>query len=208
MIPSGHIYGVALNDRLERDRLAAAFQEKPYGAPPRAPVVYMKPAAALARGPVRVAAGTQLVAAPTIALLFARDASHVTADQVQVHLGAAALALDLSLSLSQTSYYRPAIAQKNGDDFLILGDAGAADLPDAIRTFVDGVPVHAWSLERVWLPVAELVAELSTFMTLRAGDILLIGLPGDAPAVAPGQTIRVEADGLACIETIILEAVA
>lgn len=208
MIPSGHIYGVALNDRLERDRLASAFQEKPYGAPPIAPIVYMKPAAALARGPVRVAAGTQLVAAPTIALLFARDASRIAADQVQAHLGAAALALDLSLSLSQTSYYRPAIAQKNGDDFLVLGDAGAVDLPDTIRTFIDGAPVHSWSLDRLWLPVADLVAQLSLFMTLRAGDILLIGLPGDAPVVKPGQAIRAEADGLAAIETIILEAVA
>lgn len=205
MNPSGHIYGVALNDRRERESLSAAFGEKPYVAPPVAPIVYMKPAASLARGPVRAATGASLIAAPTIAMLFARDASGIAANDVRAHLGAAALALDLSLDLPRTSYYRPAVAQKNGDGFLILGDAGPPGLPPAIRTHIDGALAHEWTLDRLWMPVGQLVAELSAFMTLRAGDVLLVGLPGDAPRVSPGVTIRVEAEGLAPIATSIAE---
>lgn len=206
MIPSGHIYGVALNDRTERERLADAFDQPPYGKPPRAPILYMKPSASLARGPVRVPAGTDIVAAPTIALLFARDACKVKADRVPDHLGAACLALDLSLP--EPSYYRPAVARKNGDGFLVLGDAGLPELPAEIRTGVNGAPAHRWTLDRLWLPVAALVEEVTAFLTLRAGDMLLIGLPGDAPTLAPGSTVRVEAEGFAPLETSILEATA
>jgi hypothetical protein len=40
---SGNIYGVVLNDSDERAELEASLHEAPYGKPPVAPVVFMKP---------------------------------------------------------------------------------------------------------------------------------------------------------------------
>jgi 5-oxopent-3-ene-1,2,5-tricarboxylate decarboxylase / 2-hydroxyhepta-2,4-diene-1,7-dioate isomerase len=195
---AGNIYGVVLNDAEEHQRLAPQFGEKPYGAAPIAPVIYMKPLASVVHGKVPVPADTGLAASTTLAVLIARDTGGVTRSGVADCLGGVALALDLSVPAS--SYYRPAVAQKNGEGRLALGDFVAPAMPEAITLFADGKPVHEWSLERLVRPLDLLVADLGAFLTLKAGDVLLIGLPGDAPVIRPGQTLRVVADGLPEVE--------
>lgn len=195
MICNGHIYGVILNDREELAQLATAFVEKPYLAPPSAPVVYMKPMAALSNGVVRLEAGRSAVAATTLALLIARDTTGVGAAEAMDCVGASALAIDITYP--QANYYRPAVAQRNADGFLVMGEWGAPGGVDRITTMLDGRVAHSWSLDRLQRSPAGLIAELSAFMTLRAGDVLLVGLPGDAPDVRAGMALRAEAPGFA-----------
>lgn len=202
MMVTGTIYGVVLNDREELQRLGSFFHEDPYKAPPKAPVVYIKPRLCVTVGgaPVPLPEGEgELVVAATLALLIARNAQAVAPADAWGCVGATSLALDVSLPAA--SYYRPAIAQRCRDGFLPLGRASAPVLPHEIMTFVDGQEVHRWSLSRLARSAEQLIADLSAFMTLRAGDLLLIGLAGDAPHVRAGQRIRVEAEGLAPIET-------
>ena len=191
---AGNIYGVALNDREQVEALASSFSDKPYGAPPQAPVVYMKPGVCADGGPVRLPQGTTLVASPTLALLFARDTARVSEADGWDHVGAVCLALDLALP--QKDYYRPAVAQLNGPGFLPLGEFVAPFMPDEIRTHIDEQLVHSWRLNRLMRPMGKLIADLSAFMTLRAGDLLLVGVPGDAPMLRAGQEVRVAAKGL------------
>lgn len=191
---AGHIYGVILNDREERAQLESRFSDKPYAAPPKAPVIFMKPRSALTAYRVSVGPGKQMVASPTVALLFGRDASRVGSADVSQCIAAMALAVDFSLP--QVNYYRPSVSERSGDETLLLGSFAAPVLPPRITTFIDDREVHSWSLDRLVRPVDELVSDLSAFLTLKAGDILLIGLPGDAPVTAAGQAIRVEAEGL------------
>lgn len=200
MSVAGHIYGVVLNDRDELERLAAQFGTPPYIAPPAAPVVYMKPRSAITCEIVPRCA-RPLVCAPTLALLMARDATCLQAGEAMACVGAAALAVDLSLP--ETSYYRPAVAQRNADNSLALGAWSAPRLPGRIETSLDGRRVHQWTLDRLARSPAELLASLSGFMTLRAGDVLLIGLPGDPPHVETGGTLRVEAGGLPALSVTI-----
>src|SRR4051812_17788573 len=107
MIP-GAAYGVALNDRLQLDQRAADFLEPPYGAPPRAPVLYIKPRNCFGFGgaptPVPAEWG-EVEAAPTIALLFARALAQAEPAEVRAAIGGACLALDVSEP--HQSYYRP-----------------------------------------------------------------------------------------------------
>jgi len=206
MIASGTIYGVALNDSDERARLESSFHDEPYKAPPAAPVVYIKPRACATIGgaPVPLPTGEpELVVAATLALLFAEDVCAVAPAAVWGRIAATCLALDVSLPAA--SYYRPAIAQRCRDGFLPLGDVGAPTLPAEIGTSIDGEEVHRWSLSRLVRPVETLVADLSAFMTLKAGDLLLVGVPGDAPRARAGQHVRIDAAGLASIETRIEE---
>lgn len=202
MIVTGTIYGVVLNDRQELERLESSFHEDPYKAPPKAPVVYIKPRLCATGGgaPVPLPEGErELVVAATLALIIARDAQAVTPAEAWAHVGATSLALDVSLPT--TSYYRPPVAQRCRDGFLPLGPASVPTSPSEIVTFVDGHEVHRWPLSRLERSAEQLIADLSAFMTLRVGDLLLIGLPGDAPRARAGQRIRVEAEGLAPIET-------
>lgn len=204
----GTVYGVLLNDRDEREQLEPAFHQDPYKAPPKAPVVYIKPRLSVTAGgqPVPLPEGEEdLVAAATLALLFASDATAVSAQDAWSHVGAVSLALDVSIPTE--SYYRPTIAQRCRDGFLPLGKAVAPTQPDEIVTYVDGREAHRWSLSRFERPIGQLVADLSAFMTLKAGDTLLVGLPGDAPRVYLGQTIRVEAAGLPPLETTVAQEI-
>ena len=200
---AGHIYGVVLNDREERARLEPQFGEKPYAAPPKAPVVFMKPRSALTAHRVSIGAGRRFVASPTVALLFGRDAARVAEADAPGCIAAMALAVDFFLP--QANYYRPSVSERSGDETLLLGEFAAPLLPERITTFIDGREAHGWPLDRLVRPVNELVSELSAFLTLRAGDVLMVGLPGDAPSVEVGQSIRVEATGLPAIEGSIRE---
>jgi len=188
----GNIHGVVLNDRAELERLGPVLHEKPYLAPPRAPVVYQRPLASLAMADPAVPP-EGLVAATTVAVLFARDASRLAPEAVPDHVGATALALDLSSPGGD--YYRPALATRNGPGRLVLGAFAPPVMPQGLRLSSGNTLVHEWQLERLLRPWDVLIAEISDFCTLKAGDLLLIGLPGDAPVVHAGQELRIEAVG-------------
>lgn len=205
-MPSGTIYGVVLNDRAERDQLATAFTEAPYKAPPQAPVVYVKPASALATSGRTVLTSdvSEVRASSTLALLFSRDAVCVSVDKALSTVGAAALALDLSVPAAD--YYRPDIPARGREGFVALGAWGDVEEALTLTTSVDGKAVHDWSLERLVRSASELISDLSQFMTLAAGDVLLVGLPGDAPLVGAGHTVVVSADGFDSVELALEEA--
>lgn len=201
---SGSIYGVVLNDQMERAALADAFSAAPYVRPPLTPVLYMKPRGCVVSfdasvmlaedaNPVEVAA--------TIGLLFQRDASRTSRDGALETIGAACLALDVTVP--HESYYRPPVRHRARDGFLPVGAFGLFDemlLERDIVTFVDGSEVHRWNCGRLVSQTADLIVEISAFMTLRAGDLLLLGLPGDAQFVGPGSLVRAELDGLPPIQ--------
>jgi 5-oxopent-3-ene-1,2,5-tricarboxylate decarboxylase/2-hydroxyhepta-2,4-diene-1,7-dioate isomerase len=48
--------------------------------------------------------------------------------------------------------------------------------------------------------VARLIADVSTFMTLAAGDLLLLGVAAGAPRARAGQRVRIEIDGIGALE--------
>lgn len=202
MINISTAYGVVLNDRTELTAHADMLQAPPYNALPQAPVIYIKPASCLTFGgaPVKMPKGeTALKLAPTISLFFGRP----SLEGGFAAVAAAALALDVSLPGGD--YYRPDIARRCRDGFLPLGDFGPVELPDEIVTSIDDQIVHRWSLSRLNRSPATLIAALSGFMTLQAGDLLLVGLPGDAPIARAGQRVKVEAKPLASLSTLITE---
>jgi 5-oxopent-3-ene-1,2,5-tricarboxylate decarboxylase/2-hydroxyhepta-2,4-diene-1,7-dioate isomerase len=193
---SGNIYGIVLNDRNELEQLGPSLSGKPYLAPPSAAVVYQKPSSSIARGPISVPP-EGLVAAATVSLLFSRDAVRLGSADVASCIGACALAVDMFTANS--SYYRPAIANRNADGRLILGDFVRPGLPAAITLSSDGVLIHEWQLSRLARDANQLVADLSQYLGFKAGDVLLIGLPGDAPLVHAGQELRIEGTPLPAI---------
>ena len=213
MVIAGSVYGVVLNDGAERAALASAFDAAPYQRPPVAPVMYIKPRGCIApHGSTVVLAddAATVEVAATIGLLFRHDASRVAASRALDTIGAACLALDLSVP--HDSYYRPPVRHRARDGFLPLGTFGPFDealFEREIVTFVDEREAHRWLCTRLVASAADLIAEISAFMTLRAGDLLLIGLPGDAPRIGAGVQVRAELNGLPSVEArFVAEAVA
>lgn len=201
---AGTVYGAVVNDVAERALLAGAFAEPPYRAAPVAPVLYIKPRNCVVPdcSVVTIPADLDRVtAAATIGIVFDRDLRNVDAADALDGVAAVALALDLFEPV--TSHYRPTIRQRCRDGFLPIGALTAFDpalLDGEIATRIDGQTVHIWSLQRAVRDAATLIADISGFMTLAAGDMLMLGVAHDAPTARAGQGILVTAPGFEPIE--------
>jgi len=204
---SGTVYGTLLNHRTALAALEGQMTLPPYNAPPRAPVMYLKPRNTLAAcgDTVEVPAaepGTaaQLEAAACLGLVIGRTACHVSEAAALDHVAGFLIVNDVSIP--HPDYYRPSVRYKARDGFCPLGPRVTARAlvanPDAlvIRTFVDGILVQIMSTADLIRPLARLLADVTEFMTLAPGDVLAAGAAAPAPRVRAGQTVVIEADAL------------
>lgn len=209
---AGTVYGVVMNDRVSVERLGAAATEAPYKGAPKAPVLYIKPANTLAGegAVVRLPAGEARVeVAATVGIVFSAPAARRTpADALETVAGYLLVA---DLSLPHASYYRPAIREKCFDGacpvaarVVPVADAGSlARL--TLRTAFDGLPVAERTLADLLRDVPQLIADVSEFMTLNSGDVLLVGVEYQSPQAAPGTTVRIAGGALGALAFSIAE---
>jgi len=199
--PVGTVYGVALNDRRLLGERLDEFKQPPYQEPPQAPVLFIKTPNTLNRdgGQVAQPRGERLQPGPTLAVVIGRDASRVKAADALGHV--AGYVIGNEFSLPEDSYYRPAVKVKCRDGFCALGAlVAAADVPNpghlGIRLLVNG-ELRQTGTTADWVrPLPQLIEEITEFMTLYAGDVLLTGTPPGRVDVVPGDTVVVEIDGL------------
>ncbi|PRE63003.1 fumarylacetoacetate hydrolase family protein [Burkholderia multivorans] len=199
----GTVYGALLNERAALAALGDAVHAAPYGRPPQAPVLYIKPANTHAPGgaAVVVPAGVEaLEIGASVAVVFARRATRVPAGRALDYVHGFTLASDVSVP--HPDYYRPAVRFKCRDGFCPLGPAivPAAALGDvdaiALSVRIDGEVVARTSTATLIRPLRELIADISAFMSFDAGDVLLLGVAGGAPHARAGSTIEIAADGI------------
>lgn len=200
---SGTVYGTLMNDPRSLAALGDAVHAAPYQAPPRAPVLYLKPRNCLSgQGrALRVPAGFDaLRIGVNLGMVIGRVACNVPVEHALEHVAGYVLVNDVSLP--HDSFYRPSVRLLARDGYCPLGPAIAAeDLPahpdrlDA-RVWIDGALARATSTGPRVRGAARLLAEVSEFMTLRAGDVLMLGASHGAPLAYPGQQVAVEIDGI------------
>jgi 5-oxopent-3-ene-1,2,5-tricarboxylate decarboxylase/2-hydroxyhepta-2,4-diene-1,7-dioate isomerase len=203
----GLVYGPILNDRGSLLRLGAALEAVPYKAPPQAPALFVKPrntqvasgaAVALPAGATTLAIGGQL------GLVVGRAASRLTeSDALDCIAGYLAV---IDLSIPHASVYRPAIREKCFDGACPMGAAvvdraAVGDLAQlSVRTYVCDALVAERRLDDLVRPAAKLLADVTEFMTLFAGDVLLLGAPLELPEARAGDTAAVEIAGVGRVE--------
>lgn len=92
---------------------------------------------------------------------------------------------------------------KGFDTFCPLGPAIATDVDPSdlrVRCLVDGEVRQDGSTADMVFDVVELVSYISQVMTLLPSDVILTGTPAGVGAIEPGQTVRVEIDGIGALE--------
>jgi 5-oxopent-3-ene-1,2,5-tricarboxylate decarboxylase/2-hydroxyhepta-2,4-diene-1,7-dioate isomerase len=142
--------------------------------------------------------------------VIGRACCAVPAAYALAHVAGYLVANDLSLPVN--SHYRPNTRLMARDGFCPLGAAVPASAvadPDAlaVRLLVDGQPAWTGSTAGRVRGVAQLLADVSDFMTLQPGDVLLLGIDADAPTARIGQTLTVEIDGIGGLtNTLVAEA--
>jgi 5-oxopent-3-ene-1,2,5-tricarboxylate decarboxylase/2-hydroxyhepta-2,4-diene-1,7-dioate isomerase len=204
---SGTVYGVLLNHAPALAALGAAVNEPPYKAPPKAPVLYLKPRNTLAApgSACELPHGVEVLeVGANLGIVIGRTACRVSAPQALDHVAGYAIVDDLSVP--HQSFYRPSVRFKALDGSCVIGPMVSNDRvrdPDAlgIRVFIDGELVQRTDTGSRIRPVAKLIADVSEFMTLAPGDILLLGTSHGAPTARAGQRIAIEIEGLGRLES-------
>ncbi len=200
---SGIAYGALLNQRDALAALGAGVSQPPYLAPPSAPVLFIKPRNTLALSGdfVKIpAAEAEVEVGASVGLVIGRPACNVAQDDALDYVAGYLIVNDVSLP--HPNYYRPAVRCKARDGFCPLGPAvtprRSVENPDALslRTFVDGTLVQTSSTSTLLRSVTRLLADVTEFMTLAPGDVLIVGVAAARPRVGPGQTVRIEVDQL------------
>ncbi len=202
-VATGTLFGVALNYQGLLQQHQAAFVEAPYKQLPVKPVLFIKTPNTRNRheGQVVYPAGVQrLQPGPALGVVIGKDASRVSAANALEHV--AGYTIVNEVSLPEDSYYRPAVKAKCRDGFCPVGPelvpASQVANPDALglRLFVNGELRQHNNTANCVRTVAQLIAEISEFMTLHAGDILITGTPEGRVDVQPGDRVDIEIDGL------------
>ena len=200
---SGVVYGTLLNHRAALQALGDAVNLPPYKAPPRAPVLYVKPRNTLSHhgADVLVPADAPLLeAGGTLGVVMARTACRVSEAEALDFVAGYTVLNDISVP--HDSFYRPSLRFKVRDGFCPIGPTvvprSQVANPDAlqIRVEVDGKRVQQASTADMIRPLARLLAEVTEFMTLQPGDVLAVGVPHGAPRVRAGQTVTIEIEGV------------
>lgn len=135
-----------------------------------------------------------------LGLVIGRTACRVAASDALSVLAGYTVLIDVSVPHSM--FYRPSIRFKARDGFCPIGPAVTACRPGldpdelAIRVLIDGAVRQQASTSQLVRPVSRLLAEITDFMTLSPGDILMVGIPVGAPLARAGQSVAVEIDGV------------
>lgn len=213
---SGVVYGTLLNDPAALAALGDAASAAPYKAPPTAPVMYLKPRNTQCSSGTSVEvpsdAGEFEIGA-ALGIVIGRAACRVRASDAAAHIAGWTLMADLSVP--HASFYRPSVRFKARDGSCLVGPrvvpAAALADPDALsmQITVDGKLVHVARTGGMRRPVAQLLQDVTEFMTLQPGDILMLGVAAGAPRCAAGQNFAIECPAIGKLEgRLVAEALA
>jgi 5-oxopent-3-ene-1,2,5-tricarboxylate decarboxylase/2-hydroxyhepta-2,4-diene-1,7-dioate isomerase len=193
--PQGTVYGTLLNFEREWDLWAPRMHDDPHKAPPQQPVLYVKSANTF--NP----AGQDLVLQDGIQEVdIGASLGLVMGAEGQVVAGG----LMLDWSVPHTSYFRPPIKFRCRDGYLGL-PAAVTPWSDAwthleIQVLCNSLWVQKVQLSTLKRAIPKLVADVNAFMTLQAGDVLMVGSDvletGLRPRARSGDRIELQAKGL------------
>ena len=209
---SGMVYGALLNHQSLIDALSEEAKEPPYKGLPKAPVLYVKPSNTHALSGDKVVLqkkNQQVEIGGTLGIVIGRTASHLTLANALDYVAGYTIVNDMSVAHS--NFYRPSIPLKAVDGFCPIGPrvVSKADIQDPdklnLSVYIDGNLVQTSNTGNRLRNVAQLLVDVSDFMTLNPGDILTIGVSTGAPLAHAGQEVRVEIEGIGNLTNRLIE---
>ncbi|MBC7438132.1 MAG: fumarylacetoacetate hydrolase family protein [Bdellovibrionales bacterium] len=205
-VNTGTVYGTLLNFRAEVAALAPQMNEAPYKAPPKAPILYIKTANTWSPN----GAGIPLPKS------VAKVEVGATIGMVMKAPGeVAGYVLLNDLSIPHGSFYRPPVKFKNLDGFLGVGPKlvppELAGDPETfmLEVHINGELVQTVEFANLVRSAPQLLADVTSFMTLQAGDVLMLGCDAGRPLAQSGDRIDISAKNLGLLSnTLVAEAAA
>lgn len=208
---SGTVYGTLLNYKGALAALGEVVYAAPYQQAPQAPVLYIKPLNTLNAYGLSIPMPTDVSAlemGAALGVVIGRTATRVKEEEALTYIEGYTVVNDVSIPHEQV--FRPAVSYKARDGFCPIGpwiiDRDAVENPDklAIRVFVNGELRQENNTSNLIRSVARLMADVTEFMTLHAGDTLLVGVPEGTPLAQVGDYVRIEIEGVGRLENTIV----
>lgn len=169
------------------------------GRTPKEASYFMKATSSLASSGTayRPANCELLVFEGEVAAIIGTAARNVSEEEAWNHVGWIAAANDMGLLDMRAADKGSNVRSKSGDGMTPLSptliDARKVN-PQAIgiRTWVNGNLAQEDSTSTLLFSIGHFIADLSRFMTLEPGDVILTGTPAGSSVIGPGQEVRVE----------------
>lgn len=209
---SGTVFGTLVNFKGVLEELGDTVNDKPYLSPPVAPVLYIKPANTFNRygaGIPMPEGMSKLEMGASVGIVIGKKAVAVTEESALDYIAGYTIVNDVSVP--HDSIYRPAVQHKSRDGFCPIGpwviNRHAVDNPDdlLIRVYINDELRQENSTTNLIRSVGRLLADVTEFMTLSPGDVLLVGVPEEAPQASVGDRVRIEIAGIGSLENLIVE---
>jgi 5-oxopent-3-ene-1,2,5-tricarboxylate decarboxylase/2-hydroxyhepta-2,4-diene-1,7-dioate isomerase len=187
-----NILGLVLNYADHADELGLSVTEDP--------VIFMKPTSSLIghlEKIVRPAGAQYLHYEGELAVVMGGDCRRASAERAMDFLMGFTVANDLTVRDYITNTFRPPIRAKGFDTFCPLGpyittkdevlDCGNL----SVRTSVNGQVRQDSSTKMFLHPIPKVIEFISSFMTLRRGDLILTGTPRGITPLSAGDVVEV-----------------
>ena len=196
------VYGTLLNHREALAALGDDVHVAPYKAPPKAPILYIKPRNTWAKSGDLVVVPSDAPAlqmGATLGMVMGQAASKLSLAEAMRYVAGFVVMNDISVP--HASFYRPSIRFKCRDGFCPLGafvSREAVANPDAlaVTVAVDGLVVQQTDTGGRVRSAAQLLVDVTEFMTLHPGDILSMGVSAHAPLAQAGQRVTITIAGV------------
>lgn len=203
----GTVYGALLNFKGAYDQLAPKMNEAPYQNPPKAPVLYIKPKntyiSAQQLIPLPVCEEFVEVGA-ALAIVIGKVATKVKEEEALDYVLGYTIANDVSIP--HESVHRPAVKYKARDGFLPVGpwivQKESVENPNdlQIKVSINGEVKQENTTKNLLRSVEKLLADVTDYMTLNEGDVLLVGVPENAPLAKEDDLVTIEIDQIGKLE--------
>ncbi len=201
-MPTGTVYGTLLNFRREYAVFEPQMTQAPYKAAPNAPVLYVKTANTFTTngGVVAVPARVpQVEVGASLAMVF--GPAVFTGSALAVPPTIARWVLMNDFSVPHVSYFRPPVKFKCLDGFLGVGSDAVAPhaLGDSARVRlevrINGDLEQVMDFSQLIRDAQTLARDVGEFMSLREGDVLMLGLDclagGGRPLASVGDRVEI-----------------
>jgi 5-oxopent-3-ene-1,2,5-tricarboxylate decarboxylase/2-hydroxyhepta-2,4-diene-1,7-dioate isomerase len=204
LIKRGTVYGTLMNFRGELEALGDKVNEPPYKGPPKAPVLYIKPANTWTEngGAIALPANVPEVEIGATVAMVMKSAREIEG-----------FVLMNDVSIPHVSFFRPPVKFKCLDGFLGIGDRirarNEAGDPAVFKLEVriNGELKQTVRFSQLVRPADKLLADVSEFMTLGEGDMLMLGCDAGRPRAKVGDRIQISMPALGTLSnTLVAEA--
>ena len=204
LVKRGTVYGTLMNFRGELEALGDRMNEPPYQAPPKAPVLYIKPANTWTEngGAIPLPAHVPEVEVGATVAMVMKSAREI-----------AGFVLMNDVSIPHESLFRPPVKFKCLDGFLGIGDRirarNEAGDPAVFKleVRVNGELKQTVRFSQLLRSADQLLADVSEFMTLGEGDMLMLGCDVGRPRVRAGDRVQIAMPALGTLtNTFVAEA--